>query len=146
MKENLTIKGFIKVYRGKKEKLIYETENLFLNTGKQAIIDLFLGLENNLKYDYVVLGDGANAPNPNDLTLQNELFRKQITEMYRYRNSVIVDIFIENNEANFKWEEIGLVSNGNLQKNSGRLFNRANLDIDKNSGSSLTISWEVRIQ
>lgn len=145
--DSLEIQGTIKIYEGKKERLIGEYKNKFLNKGRKALLDLLMGKTADvIKYDYLTIGDGGNAVSLDDIVLSNERFRKPITDIFQYSDRVVVDTFIERTEANFNWLEIGLVTGGTWGEiNSGTLINRALIDEAKNTGKSITISWEVKL-
>jgi hypothetical protein len=159
MKDTLQIIGTVTIYDGKKEdgKVVKTYKNMFLDSGKQAIISMLTGKTTSvygIGYNYLVIGDGKTAVSAQDIKLVNERFRKTISSVTVYGNRIIVDVFIDNVDANFtdgsgnatNWKELGLVSGGSLgTPNSGTLLNRVLIDEVKTNSNSKTISWEISI-
>lgn len=146
MIDGLKVEGTITIYEGKKEKIRNVYKNAFLLKGKEFILDCLTNTTNDFTgYKYVGIGDGKTPVTPSDTKLVNERFRKEITQISREEDKIILDIYMENFEANFKWQEIGLFGNGEAGTlNSGYLLNRALLFEDKNDQKGVTISWEVK--
>lgn len=147
--DSLKVVGIITIYKGdKKEEVMNVYKNLFLNAGKTEFIKLLSGTGSTLPgYSYFVVGDGLNEVKTSDITLSNERFRKTISNITTFSNRIVVDTFIEASEGNFIWREIGLVAGGELGVlNTGTLLNRALINEEKNSGLSITVSWEISIE
>jgi hypothetical protein len=147
-KDGLTATGTIYIYEGKKEKLVATYKNMIMNKSKMGLMNLWAG--NDIGYgkiDYFVIGDGIRAVTPDDTRLEFEQFRKPISDITIYSaNKIVIDTFVETDEANFDWLEIGLVSGGEWGiMGSGVLLNRAIIDEKKVSGLAKTISWEITL-
>lgn len=145
--ESIKVKGIIEVWEGKKEKKVAEYENLFLQSGLNILFNALQGSTTGIEgngYSYFVIGTGTDEVKKEDMTLSNETFRKGISSIYVYPNKIVIDSFIDTNEANFNWTEIGLVAGGTLEgKDSGVLLNRALVKEEKNNGKSKTITWSL---
>jgi hypothetical protein len=148
MNESIKATGIIRIYEGKKEKLIAEYKNLVLDVSKKGLINQWAGNPVGYgKIDFLCIGTGTNPVTPTDATLGAENFRKPISDFTIYgSNRIVIDTLIATNEANFVWKELGLVSGGSWGTlNSGVLLNRALVSEDKNSGMTLTISWDITL-
>lgn len=148
--DSLQAKGTITIFEGKKESgiILAHYKNLVLNNNKLGILNLWAG--NSIGFgriDYLAIGNGTNSVIPEDISLGSELFRKPVSDIAIYgSNRIVIDTFVDVDEANFLWKEIGLVSGGDWASlNSGVLLNRALVNEDKNSGKAKTISWEITL-
>lgn len=97
-------------------------------------------------YVYIALGTGTQQANKLDTTLENELFRKQITQKRRTTNKFIYSVYLLGEDANFHLKEIGTFLKANITANSGMLISRANIDIDKNSSIQYLITFTLTIK
>lgn len=144
--EKIKPKGTIKIYEGKKEKLVNTFYNDFMDIGRKKLVNVLMGNSENLGYSFLAIGDLSGEVTAIDTSLSNEVFRKEITIINTVDNKLIIDTFFDTFEANFEWKEVGLFVGGELSlKDTGLLFHKAGIDQNKNSGKSLTISWEVEI-
>lgn len=119
-------------------------KNRVLRGGINYLAELLLGQEETV-IDYVAVGDD---PSPNTLgteKLGNELFRKPPTTAYLDGDKPVWETFFTQDEANFRWRELGLFAGGNLDKDSGRLVARVVVDETKNDNITITLLWEFRI-
>lgn len=119
-------------------------KNRVLRGGIHYLAELLLGQEETV-IDYVAVGDD---PSPNTLAtekLGNELFRKRPTTSYKDGDKPVWETFFTQDEANFRWRELGLFAGSNLDKDSGRLVARVVVDETKNDNITITLLWEFRI-
>jgi len=114
--------------------------NLIVNLGKQVFADIIGGKD--VSISYIAVGRGNTQVTPNDISLQQEIGRKDITTKSSYANQVRFDTFFDTYEMNGVWREAALISNDN------RLVARALLNntINKTSSNTSTISWVVTFQ
>jgi hypothetical protein len=139
-------KGTIKIFEGKKEKLLNVFHNDFMDAGRKKILNYLTGFNEQITYDFLAISDTDGAITVLDKKIENEVFRKEVTSVSTFDNKLIIDIFIDSFEANFTWKQVGLFVGGSVgTKDSGILFNKALIEQEKNSGKSLTISWEIEI-
>lgn len=148
--DGLKAVGKITIYEGKKEDniIIAEFKNLVLDVNKKGILNLWAGIAVGYgKYDFLAIGSGSSPVKPEDIKLGTEVFRKPISAIsIMGSNRLIIDTFIDVDEANFSWKELGLYSGGTWDAlDSGVLLNRALVNEEKNSGKSKTISWEITL-
>lgn len=122
---------------------IKKYNNIFVNSGKQSILDRFTGLSTGL-ITYLALGSGTNVPLASDTTLQTETYRKVITSRTRSGLKFYSSTFIPSTEGDGTYKEIGLFGDSaTASANSGTLFTRAAVDEVKNSGESVTIDYDL---
>jgi hypothetical protein len=114
--------------------------NLIVNLGKQVFADIIGGKD--VGISYIAVGRGDREVTPNDISLQQEIGRKNITMKSSYANQVRFDTFFDTYEMNGVWKETALISSDN------RLVARALLSntINKTSSNTSTISWVVTFQ
>ena len=145
------VKGVVKVYEGKKERLLGEYHNHFVKNGKHAFVNFLKGGFMVEGYKHIAIGVGRNESTDEMTRLENEQFRKELgTVFIEDETKIICEVYIENNEANFNdsnWYELGLIVGGSAKdKASGSLFNRVLVNERKNEGKAITISWEITIE
>lgn len=98
-----------------------------------------------LNADYVALGTGSTATEGS--SLPSESFRKStVTE--QYSSTLIVDCFIENNEANGStYSNFGLIKDGTATSGTGTVFiGKSGVSIAKTTDKTLTISSEITVE
>lgn len=91
---------------------------------------------------YFAFGDGTNPATAADTQLQNELFRKQVTQVQTTSAGVVQSIVsLTIGEANFNITEIGVFCgpDATSSANTGLLLSRVNVNINKNSNIVLNI-------
>lgn len=112
---------------------------MILNKGLDKLVDALNG--NVVTISYLVIGDSQNPISLEDIVLGNEKFRKPITSIYRVGESLVVETFIERNEANdFHWYELGLLTS------AGELIARSLIDRDKNNLMTANVNWQINIK
>jgi len=92
---------------------------------------------------HIAIGDNANPVSQGDVVLHNELTRKTISLLENDNGTAYAEVFVDMNEANFHWREIGLFAGGTAEKDSGTLIARCLVDEAKDSRRTATISWEI---
>lgn len=148
------VKGTIQVINNDTGETIARASNMFLDAGKQHLLNCLTGNTTSADgYSYFVMGDGTTKTSANDTKLANELFRKYISQTTIIQNRLLISIFLELGEANLldaegnprAWKEIGIYAGGSGDKDTGMLYNRANIDLTKTGAESLTILWYIDI-
>jgi hypothetical protein len=117
---------------------------LIVNTGLEIIYGSFTGASSMISH--IAIGDATTPVLLSDSRLGNERFRKPITNIILEGSSILVEAFIDKEEANFSWGEIGLYSNGLDSTNTGLLLARALLKEDKDNLRTTNILWEIQFQ
>ena len=72
-----------------------------------------------------------------------DVYKRQIS--YLDGDKPVWETFFTQDEANFRWRELGLFAGSNLDKDSGRLVARVVVDETKNDNITITLLWEFRI-
>ena len=96
-----------------------------------------------IELNYFATGDGETIANISDTTLENEIFRKQITSKSYTDSMFTCKLFLGAVESNFNIKEIGLFANGTSTPNSGTLISRCNVDIIKLDTLQYDISYRI---
>jgi hypothetical protein len=99
-------------------------------------------------YRYLAIGTGVNITDLNMKVLENELYRKEFSDVVVDGTKLILDTIIEAEEANLgePWQELGLYMGGSAGiANSGVLFNRVKIFEQKDIRSAVTISWIIEV-
>lgn len=126
------------------DRLILKHKNLITNLGLNILAKLLTG-EITLSSMYLALGTGTTAPNATDISLENELIRKQVSSKISQDNYARLRTMFQSTEANGTWTEAGIFINGTDTIGTGTLFNRITSPggISKSSQQILTI--EIRL-
>lgn len=145
--DQVSVKGTVRIYKGKKEKLLHTFDNLFLDVGKQKLFNLFVGKEGETPINYTHLAIGRKGTKPTgDMTkMKDEWFRKKVHDVFIDEGSLFIETYIESFEANFTWLEVGLFESEDDGLLNGTLYNYSECKIEKNDGEAVTVSWEVKI-
>lgn len=122
--------------------------NTFMNAGKNSIADALRGTTENTKgiITYCALGLGTTAPDPDDIKLENELFRKLVSVRSVTDNVALFETFFTTSEGNGTLKEAGLfgdVATG--VADTGTLFTRAAINRTKTDSDTLTLYWTITI-
>lgn len=147
MKEPLKVKGTVYLTRHDTGETQI-VKNAFLNIGQTHFMQFLQGNFAIDGYRYIGIGTGGNPTDLNMTTLENELYRKEISKVTVDGTKLILDTIIEAEEANFgePWKELGLYVGGTAGIiNSGLLYNRVKVLENKNIRSAITISWVIEI-
>lgn len=166
LQSNLQVKGkfIIKLFdanevneyhKAKKAKPIalYEIENLVVNVAKNQYAELIGDLDgsfaaaNSGAINWLAVGTGLSSPAVTDTTLQTEIFRvqPQVPTPTVVDNVVNFDFFFAANEAVGTLKEVGAFIDATAAADSGVLFDRAQIDIEKTLLNSLLIQLVVTV-
>lgn len=153
-KENIKMQGsfLIEARDAKTGKLlkVWRLKNTLTNINRtirsQMLMGTYTGGNNALAIKYFALGNGntsgSNAPSPTDTRLNNEVFRKQITQITNPSIGVVQSVVsLGTQEANYSLTEIGVFCGDSATSatNSGTLLSRIAFSFQKNSNIILNI-------
>lgn len=130
------------------KKDIYLIDNLVTDAGKASIADALRGSTTNNKgiITYCAVGTDATAPEPTDIILGTEIFRKLVSVRSVSGNVALFETFFTVNEANGNLKEAGLFGDdATATADSGTLFNKLAIDRVKTTSDTLTLRWSVTI-
>lgn len=152
MNDSMKLKGryLIEARDANTDKLVkaWRIENQLTDINQKLRTAMLTGTASSLysadmfEIKYFAFGDGTNAAAPTDTKLQNELFRKQVTQLQTTSASTVQSIVsLTIGEANFTIREIGVFcgAEASATANTGLLLSRVNVNIDKNSNIVLNI-------
>jgi hypothetical protein len=117
---------------------------VILNKGYDVIVNAFLG--NAMNINYIAFGSGSAPLNLDDVVLSKEICRVPVSSIYRDGDVIIIETFVDINDANFTWTEIGLISNGTKDLNSGDLIARSLTNQIKTVLMTATIDWQIDLE
>ena len=127
---------------------IQEVDNLVTTVGKEVFARL---LEGDTTYsgliNYLAVGTGLSSPSIGDTTLQTEIERTTAQTGFPTRASTQVtwEFFFNSTEAIGTLKEVGAFIDGTAAADSGQLFDRSEIDIEKTSLNSLTVQLVVTV-
>lgn len=110
---------------------------------QQMLLGTYSGALDALQIKYFAFGNGTTPPTPSDTTLENELYRKQITRISAAgAGTVSSTVSLGAQEANFVIREIGVFCgpSAGTGANTGTLLSRVAVNIDKNTNLVLNIT------
>jgi hypothetical protein len=151
VQSNLKLKGkFICTLRDLEGNIVKEQviENLVVTVGKEVFARLLAG---DTTYsgliNYLAVGTGLSSPNISDTTLETEIGRTtaQSPTPTRSGTEVTYEFFFSASEAIGTLKEVGAFIDGTATADTGQLFDRAQIDIEKTSLNSLTIQLVVEV-
>ncbi|MFC1511635.1 hypothetical protein ACFL5H_00370 [Candidatus Latescibacterota bacterium] len=120
--------------------------NIVVSTGKNMLAKRLAGEGNSCDLTYAAVGTGTTAPAPGDTTLETELFRKQITQRSAVGNQVLVTVYFGPLEANGSLTEYALFGeDASGTPDSGTMFNRAAINVNKTSSYTMTIDSTLTV-
>lgn len=125
-----------------------EIDNLVTTSGKEVFARLLANDNTYSGYiNYVAVGTGLSSPNISDTTLEAEIERTlpQAPTPTRVGTQVTWEFFFSAAEAVGTLKEVGAFIDGNAAADSGQLFDRAEIDIEKTPLNSLTINLVVTV-
>ena len=108
----------------------------------QMLMGSYTGALDALEIKYFAFGTGDRAVTVNDTSLQNEVYRKQITQISNPNPGIVQTVVsLGSQECNYNIREIGVFAgpNATAAKDSGTLLSRVLVNIDKNTN----IVWNV---
>lgn len=94
-----------------------------------------------LQIKYIALGDGTTAPTTADTQLENERFRRPISNLIRGSDNVTTITSFLSSQANFRIREVGVFCGAaaTATANSGLMISRTIVDFEKNENIALNI-------
>ena len=95
--------------------------------------------------NYGAVGTGANAPTDADTTLQTEIGRVAVSSRSRAANVTTLSFEYPPTVGNGTLKEFGAYIDGTATVNSGSLFDRVNIDVNKTSSTTLIIDLVINI-
>ena len=143
----MKLEGFfdIEIFRDGKLADKIHLKNLLTTVSQTARVQQLLGTYNGgadaFEIKYFAFGDDTTPPAVSDVTLGNELFRKQITTITASGGNVQSIVNLGSAEANFTIREIGVFCGtlATATANSGTLLARVAVNIAKNSNITMNI-------
>lgn len=137
MQDSVKVKGLLQIYNARTGELLYEKNNLVVNTGLALAVD-------NLKtptaqLTHIAVGTGINAVQPTDTTLQTELLRKPIDDIDTIGNTLTAETLFQDLEALGVWKELGMFT----APSGGILFNRINISFTKTSEDAVLVKFTI---
>lgn len=127
---------------------VQKVDNLVVTVGKEVVARLLANDQTYSGYiNYVAVGTGLSSPNISDTTLETEIARTlpQAPTPTRVGAEVTWEFFFAAAEAVGTLKEVGAFIDGNATLNTGQLFDRAQIDIEKTPLNSLTIQLVVTV-
>lgn len=118
---------------------IFRKQNLITKKGQVH------AYSNGYQFRYIAGGIGNNTPTPDDLTLQDERGRFEITDQLIVAGQVDSFAEIPPGTGNMTWYEWGVCcSDATGVPGSGTLFSRLLQTITKNIGDSVLLTYTLR--
>lgn len=140
MKEGLKIRGLLRIFSVKTGELLYEKENLVVNTGLNLMIDRLKNATNN-PLTHIEVGTGTTVVTPLDTALETPLLRKAIDDIDTIENVLTAESQFEDYEAVAVWKEVGMF-NAAL---GGTMFNRINISFDKTTEDAVRVQFTITV-
>lgn len=122
--------------------------NLVTTAGKEVFARLLAGdTTYSGEINYLAVGTGLSSPSISDTTLETEIERTtaQAPTPTRTGASVEYEFLFGASEAIGTLKEVGAFIDGTATVDTGQLFDRAEIDIEKTSLNSLTIQLVVEV-
>ena len=119
-------------------------DNLVTDIGKISMADHYRGATASNKgiVTYCALGTDDTAPEPENIELGTEIFRKLISVRSFNGNSAILETFFTVDEGNGTLKEAGLFGDdASGVADSGTLFNHLAISRTKTTSDTLTLRW-----
>jgi len=131
------------------KETVIEKHNVTCTVGMESVASRLAGGSTGL-ITYMGLGtgsvDGGNAPSAGDTTLNDELYRKQISTATVDSVEVTFRTFYNTSEAIGTLTEIGLFGDdATATVDTGTLFARVAFSKEKTDQETLTVDWAVTI-
>lgn len=126
----------------------YLKHNLVTNVGKNAMASALIGTTTNNKgiITYCALGTDSTAPEPENVKLGTEIFRKLVSVKSVSGNVALFETFFTIAEANGSLKEAGLFGDdATATTNSGTLFCHLAINRVKTSSDTLTLRWSLTV-
>ena len=140
MNNNLHIKGKVQIIDTKTREVLYEKDNLVVNTGIYFTIDR-LASDSISPISHIAIGTDTTTAIASDTVLGSESVRYEIDTISTPSNILHIEQAITTSEALFNWKELGLFN----ASSAGVMISRVNVDYDHSSGGNKTIVWEITL-
>ena len=149
MKEHVSYKGkyHIEILQNDEVIKAFDVENQLTTINQQIrgqmLTGQYTGGLTALQIKYFAFGTGTTPAAATDTQLENEQFRKQITQLSQPEiNQVTSLVSLGYNDANFTITEIGVFCGDDATSaaNSGTLLSRVNVSIEKNSSLVINVT------
>jgi len=151
LKETIKLNGrFILTLKDLNGKIlkVQKVDNLVTNIGKEVFARLIAGdTTYSGEITHLAVGTGLSSPSILDTTLETEIARTTplAPTPTRAGAEVTFDFYFAPAEAIGTLREIGAFIDGTNTIDTGQLFDRAEIDIEKTSLNSLTIQLIVEV-
>lgn len=144
MKKGIKASDILEEFEGTKEVF----KNRVMKKSAFDCANLYLGGTTIPKpFKYITISNQTGLVVDTDTKLQNENLRLEITNLYMDTLtgvSVVAECFVGTMEANFTWQQLGLVQGGTMEVNTGDLFSKVNKVIEKTTSTAKIIMWEIK--
>ena len=137
--ENLKIRGRMEIFNSRTGKLLYEKNNLIVNTGLHYLIDMLK--VNRDPIGWIEVGTGTNVVSAGDTALQIPLMRKEVTDIDTIGNVFTAETQFEDLEAVAVWKECGMFN----ASSGGIMFNRININFDKTTEDAVRVKFTITL-
>ena len=140
VKDTLRIKGLLQIFNAKTGELLFEKQNLVVNSGLNMVIDrLKVNTINPLSY--IAVGTGDTPVTATDSALQTEILRKEIDDIDTVNNVLTAEAQFEDYEAIALWKEVGMF-NASI---GGVMFNRINISFNKTTQDAVRVLFTITL-
>lgn len=124
----------------------FEFRNIVLSLGKNMLARRLAGEENPCDLTWGAVGTGTTPPAPGDETLETELYRKPISQRSAVGNQVRTTVYFGPLEANGDLREYSFFGeDADGTPDSGTIFNRAAINVNKTSSYTMNIDSTLTI-
>ena len=122
------------------ERREYRFRNMVLSLGKNMLARRLAGEGNDCELTHGAVGTGTTTPAPGDTSLETEIYRKQLSQRSAVGNQVRITLFFGPTEANGQLREYAFFGeDADMVADSGTIFNRAAINVNKTSSYTMTI-------
>jgi len=140
LREGLGIKGTLKILNAKTREVLYQKDNMVVNTGLAYIVDRMKIVPPD-PIGWIEVGIGTTPVDPLDTTLETPLLRKAVIDMDTVENVLTVETLYERFEAIAVWKEIAMFN----AVTSGVMINRINIDFNKEGDDAVIVQFTVTL-
>lgn len=130
-------KGFVEIYNNTTKELM-SINNIVCDGFYTLLADRMIN-DSVSAISYFAIGDSTTPVSTTDTAINNETFRKAVTNKSSPGSTITIATEIYGNEALGTWKEIGLLN----ASTSGTLTNHTNIDYTHTAGDILTITWNI---
>lgn len=149
MKDKISYKGRFHIEILQENKIVkeFDIENQLTTINQQIRSQMltgnYTGSLTALAIKYFAFGTGTTPAAATDTQLEDEQFRKQITQLSQPTDGQVVSLVsLGYNDANFTITEIGVFCGDDAtgSANTGTLLSRVNVNIEKNSSLVINVT------